>query len=155
MILTKNAICLSLSLHNGHANSKLQDKPSALKREHPTLQNMKFLNVFCYFCRSFLPSWIRIRKFFERALLKMFFSTTQFWSEFSKKSLSRLELNESVSETLFFIYACISVLDSDPDSTRSADPDSDPDPGGKKLPTKIEKVNKFHIRSALWRPRDK
>ncbi len=31
-------------------------KPSALKREHPALQNMKFLNL----CGSFLPSWIRI-----------------------------------------------------------------------------------------------
>ncbi len=37
--------------------SKLQKKPSALKREHPALQYMKFLNFF-YFCR---PSWIRIR----------------------------------------------------------------------------------------------
>jgi hypothetical protein len=35
-------------------------KPSDLKREYPTLQNMKFLNFF-YFCGSFLPSWIRIR----------------------------------------------------------------------------------------------
>jgi hypothetical protein len=26
--------------------SKLQEKPSALKREHPALQNMKFLNFF-------------------------------------------------------------------------------------------------------------
>jgi hypothetical protein len=35
--------------------SKIQKKPSALKREHP----VKFLNFF-YFCRSFLPAWIRI-----------------------------------------------------------------------------------------------
>jgi hypothetical protein len=40
--------------------SKLQKKPSALKREHPALHNMKFLNFF-YFCGSFLPSWIRTR----------------------------------------------------------------------------------------------
>ena len=40
--------------------SKLQKKPSALKREHPALQNRKFLNFF-YFCGSFLLSWIRIR----------------------------------------------------------------------------------------------
>jgi hypothetical protein len=40
--------------------SKLQQKPSPLKREHPALQNMKFINFF-YFCGSFLPSWIRIR----------------------------------------------------------------------------------------------
>ncbi len=29
--------------------SKLQKKPSALKREHPALQNMKFLNFFLLF----------------------------------------------------------------------------------------------------------
>jgi hypothetical protein len=34
--------------------SKLQEKPSSLKREHPALQKMKF-NL------TFLPSWIRIR----------------------------------------------------------------------------------------------
>jgi hypothetical protein len=39
---------------------KLQEKPSALKREHPVLKNMKIL-FFFYFCWSFLPSWIRIR----------------------------------------------------------------------------------------------
>jgi hypothetical protein len=32
--------------------SKLQKKLSALKREHPALQNMNFLNFF-YFCGSF------------------------------------------------------------------------------------------------------
>jgi hypothetical protein len=31
---------------------KLQEKPLALKREHPALQNMKFLHFF-YFCGSF------------------------------------------------------------------------------------------------------
>jgi hypothetical protein len=36
--------------------SKLQKKPAAHKRGHPTLQNMNFF----YFCGSFLPSWIRI-----------------------------------------------------------------------------------------------
>ncbi len=40
-----------------YRTSKLQKKPSALKREHTALQNMKFLNFF-YFCGSFLPSWI-------------------------------------------------------------------------------------------------
>ncbi len=40
---------------------KLQKKPSALKKEHQALQNMKFLNFLKYFCGSFLPSWIRIR----------------------------------------------------------------------------------------------
>jgi hypothetical protein len=38
----------------------LKEKPSALKREHPVLKNMKIL-AFFYFCGSFLPSWIRIR----------------------------------------------------------------------------------------------
>ena len=37
--------------------SKLQKKPAAHKRGHPTLQNMNFF----YFGGSFLPSWIRIR----------------------------------------------------------------------------------------------
>ncbi len=40
--------------------SKLQEKPSAIKREHPTLQKMKLINFF-YFSGSFSPSWIRIR----------------------------------------------------------------------------------------------
>jgi hypothetical protein len=39
---------------------KLQEKPSALKREHPALQKMKILSFFSFF-GSFLPSWIRIR----------------------------------------------------------------------------------------------
>jgi hypothetical protein len=37
--------------------SRLQKKPPAHKRGHPTLQNMNFF----YFCESFLLSWIRIR----------------------------------------------------------------------------------------------
>ncbi len=37
--------------------SRLQKKPPAHKRGHPTLQSMNF----SYFCGSFLPSWIRIR----------------------------------------------------------------------------------------------
>jgi hypothetical protein len=39
---------------------KLQEKPSALRREHPVLKNMKILDCFL-FCGSFLLSWIRIR----------------------------------------------------------------------------------------------
>jgi hypothetical protein len=39
--------------------SKPQEKPSALKREHPAVQRMKF-STFFYVCGSFLPSWIRI-----------------------------------------------------------------------------------------------
>jgi hypothetical protein len=45
--------------------SKLQKKPSALKREHQALQNMKFLNFFSTFVGNFCPpgsgSGIRIR----------------------------------------------------------------------------------------------
>jgi hypothetical protein len=40
--------------------SKLQEKPSALKREHPVLKNMKILDFFLFF-GSLLPSWIWIR----------------------------------------------------------------------------------------------
>jgi hypothetical protein len=40
---------------------KLQEKPSAVKREHPVLKNMKILDFFLFLCGSFLPSWIRIR----------------------------------------------------------------------------------------------
>jgi hypothetical protein len=39
---------------------KLQEKPSALKGEHPVLKNMRILDFF-YFSGSFLPSCIRIR----------------------------------------------------------------------------------------------
>ncbi len=43
--------------------SKLQKKPSALKREHPALQNMKFLKFFSVFVGHFCPpgSGFRIR----------------------------------------------------------------------------------------------
>jgi hypothetical protein len=42
--------------------SKLQEKekPSALKREHPALQNVKFLPFFLYL-RVILPSCIQIQ----------------------------------------------------------------------------------------------
>jgi hypothetical protein len=36
---------------------KLQEKPSALKREHPVLKNTKILDFLKYFCGSFLPSY--------------------------------------------------------------------------------------------------
>ncbi len=45
IFLSKTAIYLSLGLHKG---SKLQEKPSALKREHPALKNMKFLKLFLF-----------------------------------------------------------------------------------------------------------
>jgi hypothetical protein len=54
----KNTIYLSLALHKG-LQSYRRSKPSALKREYPAVQNMKFLKNF-YFCGSFLPSWNRI-----------------------------------------------------------------------------------------------
>jgi hypothetical protein len=42
---------------------KLQEKPSALKREHPALENMKIIHFFKYsICGSFLPSWIQIQQ---------------------------------------------------------------------------------------------
>jgi hypothetical protein len=38
-----------------YRKSKLQKKTSALKREHPALQNMKFLNFFLNFVGNFCP----------------------------------------------------------------------------------------------------
>jgi hypothetical protein len=35
--------------------SKLQGNPPALKREHPKLQNMKFLQFFSFFVGHFSP----------------------------------------------------------------------------------------------------
>jgi hypothetical protein len=43
---------------------KLQEKPSALKREDPALQKMKILSFFQFFFGSFLPSWIRIHNLY-------------------------------------------------------------------------------------------
>jgi hypothetical protein len=46
---SKIAISLSLVLHEGRTRyRRTLDKPSALKREHPALQNMKILNFFLY-----------------------------------------------------------------------------------------------------------
>jgi hypothetical protein len=50
--LSKIAIYLSLGLHKGRPSYK---KPSALKREHPALQNMKFLDFFSIFVGHFCP----------------------------------------------------------------------------------------------------
>jgi hypothetical protein len=55
----KIEIYLFLSLYKERP-SKPQKKPSALKREHSALQNLKFLPFF-YFLGILLPSWIRIR----------------------------------------------------------------------------------------------
>ena len=41
--------------------SKLQEKPSALKRKHSVLKNMKILDFFL-FLWVILPSWIRIQQ---------------------------------------------------------------------------------------------
>jgi hypothetical protein len=38
---------------------KLQEKPSALKREHPVLKNMKILDFFAIFVGHFCPSGSR------------------------------------------------------------------------------------------------
>ncbi len=57
--LPETTIFLSLGPHKGRW--KLQKKPSALKRDHPALQNMKFLNFSTFVAGSFWHSWIRIR----------------------------------------------------------------------------------------------
>jgi hypothetical protein len=57
---SKIAIYLSLGLHKG-LTSYVQEKLSALKREHPALQSMKILYRFLYFW-VILPSWIRIQQ---------------------------------------------------------------------------------------------
>ncbi len=41
--------------------SKLQEKPSALKGKHPTLQKMKFINWCIFFLGHFFASGIRIQ----------------------------------------------------------------------------------------------
>jgi hypothetical protein len=61
-----------------------------------------------------------------------------FW--FQEKSNAILILC-LLKEEKFDLTLKISV--SDPDSIRSVDPD--PDPGGQKLPTKIERIKKFHV----------
>ncbi len=58
LFLIKN--CNLLLPRPPKSTSKLQEKSSALKREHPALQKMKLINFF-YFSGSFSPSWIRIR----------------------------------------------------------------------------------------------
>ncbi len=50
--------------------SKLQEKPSALKKENAALQNMKFLHFFLVVGGHFLPSCIRIRIFIPNADLQ-------------------------------------------------------------------------------------
>ncbi len=66
IFLSKITIYLSLALHKW-SQATVQEKPSALKREHTTLQNMKYWNFlhFFYFCGKFcLPgsgSGFRIR----------------------------------------------------------------------------------------------
>jgi hypothetical protein len=47
-LTSKIAIYLSLGLHKG-GQSYLQKKPSALKREHTALRNMKFHRFFSIF----------------------------------------------------------------------------------------------------------
>jgi hypothetical protein len=62
--------------------SKLQKKPSALKREHPALQNMKFLNfstLVGHFCppRSGFGFRIRIRIHWIRIHEKIFLTDSE------------------------------------------------------------------------------
>ncbi len=52
----KNFFLIKYAIYSSR-HPKLQEKPSALKREHPAPQ--KFINCFLFFL-SFLPSWIRI-----------------------------------------------------------------------------------------------
>ncbi len=59
IFLIKN--CNLLIPRPSWSTPKLQEKPSALKREHPALQKMKILSFFLFFWDIFLPSWIRIR----------------------------------------------------------------------------------------------
>ncbi len=47
------------SIRDVHFLSMLREKPSTLKREHPSLQNLKFLSFFL-FLWVILSSWIRI-----------------------------------------------------------------------------------------------
>ncbi len=54
----ENFFDLYLNKNSNLLMSKLQEKPSALKREHQALQKIKFINFF-HVCGSFLPSWIR------------------------------------------------------------------------------------------------
>ncbi len=46
LVLSKQEIAIYLSVVLHKRTSKLQEKTSALKREHPALQNMKFLCPF-------------------------------------------------------------------------------------------------------------
>jgi hypothetical protein len=58
IVLIKN--CNLLIPRPPERTSRLQEKPSALKREHPAIQNMKFVSFLKIF-GSLLSSWIRIR----------------------------------------------------------------------------------------------
>jgi hypothetical protein len=46
IFFSKNGIYLSLGLHKGRPSYR--KKPSALKRENPAIQNMKFLNFLLF-----------------------------------------------------------------------------------------------------------
>ncbi len=56
---SKTTIYLFLGLQKERPSYRQSLQPS--KREHPALQNRKFLNFFYKFCGSFLPSWVQIR----------------------------------------------------------------------------------------------
>ncbi len=54
LLLIKN--CNLLIPRPPQRTSKLQEKPSALEREHPALQKIKFINFFSIFAGHFAPT---------------------------------------------------------------------------------------------------
>ncbi len=55
-------ICYIFILRRPWRTSNLQDKPSVLQREHPSLQNMKFLSFLVNFCLPGMRFPIRIHR---------------------------------------------------------------------------------------------
>jgi hypothetical protein len=53
--ITAKKIIFSDLILPPYRTSKLQEKPSALKREHAALQQMKFINFFSIFVGHFCP----------------------------------------------------------------------------------------------------
>jgi hypothetical protein len=100
MFLIKIAIYSSFGLHKGCPLSKRQEKPSALKREHPALQNMKCFSCFLFLCGSFLPSWIQTEPK----------STSVFRSE----TLTNIYGGQVPGATLLISYCCTVLFGCDP-----------------------------------------
>ena len=144
--------------------SRLQKKPPAHKRGHPTLQNMNFF----YFCGSFLPSWIRIRIPNTDPLARLNTDPIRIRirnpaTNFTKlKIILFLNAEENnlaqFSKNLKLSFA-ISVSDPDPDWIRIQSGqwirirNPDPEPGGQKWPTKVEiffKSSCFEVLDGLF-----